>query len=41
MSREKAINFDINNSFKIVRENVDGMKKFGKVEKLVYLEKTL
>lgn len=40
-SRVGAIKADTNNGFVITKENIDGMKKFGKVEKLVYLEKTL
>ena len=36
-----AIKAEINNGFVIVKENIDGMKKFGEIEKLVYLEKTL
>ena len=39
MSRKAAIKADINNGFKVVKENIDGIKKFGEVEKLVYLEK--
>ena len=41
MSRKGAIKADINNGFKVVLENIEGMKKFGQVEKLVYLEKVL
>ena len=39
MSRKTAIKADINNGFKVVKENIDGVKKFGEIEKLVYLEK--
>lgn len=41
MSREKAIKADINNGFVVIKDNIDGIKKWGEVEKLVYLEKTL
>ena len=41
MTRKGAIKADINNGFVVIKENVEGMKKFGKVEKLVYLEKIL
>ena len=41
MSRKGAIKADTNNGFKIIKENIDGMKKFDEVEKLVYLEKEL
>ena len=41
MSRKGAIKADVNNGFVVVRDNIDGMKKFGEVEKLVYLEKIL
>lgn len=41
MSRKGAIKADINNGFKIVKENIDGSEKFGEVEKLVYLEREL
>lgn len=41
VSRKGAVKADLNNGFVVVKENIDGMKKFGKVEKLVYLEKTL
>ena len=41
MSRKGAIKADTNNGFKVIKENIDGMKKFGEVEKLVYLEKEL
>ncbi|MGN1200747.1 MAG: GNAT family N-acetyltransferase [Candidatus Caccovivens sp.] len=41
MSRKRAIKSDINNGFVVIKENIDGMKKFGEVEKLVYLEKYL
>ena len=41
MSRKGAIKADTNNGFKVVLENIEGMKKFGQVEKLVYLEKVL
>ena len=41
MSRKAAIKADANNGFKVIKENIDGMKKFGEVEKLVYLEKEL
>lgn len=41
MSRTGAIKADVNNGFVVIKENIDGMKKFGEVEKLVYLEKTL
>ena len=41
MSRKGAIKADINNGFKVVKENIDGIKKFGEIEKLVYLEKQL
>ena len=40
-SRKSAIKADINNGFVIKKENIDGMNKFGKSEKLVYLEKGL
>lgn len=40
-SRESAIKADLNNGFIIKKENIDGMSKFGKIEKLVYLEKEL
>ena len=40
-SRLSAIKSDINNGFVIKKENIDGLKKFGKIEKLTYLEKTL
>ena len=40
-SRKSAIKADINNGFVIKKENIDGMNKFGKSEKLVYLEKEL
>ncbi len=40
-SRKSAIKADINNGFVIKKENIDGMNKFGKIEKLVYLEKEL
>lgn len=40
-SRKSAIKADINNGFIIKKENIDGMSKFGKTEKLVYLEKEL
>ena len=40
-SRVGAIKADINNGFIIVKDDIDGMKKFGEVEKLTYLEKTL
>ena len=40
-SRQGAIKADTNNGFNIVKDNIDGMKKFGEVEKLVYLEKEL
>lgn len=39
MSRKSAIKADVNNGFKLVKENIDGMKKFGEIEKVVYLEK--
>lgn len=41
MSRKGAIKADINNGFVIIKENIDGMKKFGEVEKLVCLERIL
>ena len=41
MSRKGAIKADINNGFVVIRDNINGMKKFGEIEKLVYLEKTL
>lgn len=41
MTRKGAIKADINNGFVVIKENIEGMKKFGKVEKLVYLEKIL
>lgn len=41
MSRKGAIKSDLNNGFKIIKENIDGIKKFGEIEKLVYLEKKL
>ena len=41
MPRVGAIKADTNNGFVIVKENINGMKKLGEVEKLVYLEKTL
>lgn len=41
MSRVQAIKADINNGFVVVRQNIDGMKKFGEIEKLMYLEKSL
>ena len=41
MSRKAAIKADINNGFKIIREDIDGLRKFGEIEKLVYLEKTI
>lgn len=41
MSRRGAIKADINNGFVVIKENIDGMKKFGEIEKLIYLEKTL
>lgn len=41
MCRKAAIKADINNGFIIKKENLDGMKKFGESEKLVYLEKEL
>ena len=40
-SRKSAIKADINNGFVIKEENIDGMSKFGEIEKLVYLEKEL
>ena len=40
-SRKSAIKADINNGFVIKKENIDGMNKFGKSEKLVYLAKEL
>lgn len=40
-SRPSAIKADINNGFILIKDNIDGMKKFGIIEKLVYLEKTL
>ena len=40
-SRKSAIKADINNGFIIKKENIDGMSKFGKTEKLVYLENEL
>ena len=39
MSRRAAIKADLNNGFVVVKENIDGIKKFGEIEKLVYLEK--
>ena len=41
MSRKGAIKADMNNGFKVVKENIDGLKKFGEIEKLVYLEREL
>ena len=41
MSRKGAIKADTNNGFVVINENINGMKKFGEVEKLVYLEKEL
>lgn len=41
MSRVDAIKADINNGFKVVKEKIVGMKKFGKEELCVYLEKLL
>ncbi len=41
MCRKAAIKADINNGFVVKKENIEGMKKFGKSEKLVYLEKEL
>ena len=41
MSRLGAIKADLNNGFILVKENIDGMKKFGEIEKLAYLEKML
>lgn len=40
-SRKGAIKADINNGFIIVKQDIDGMKKFGEIEKLTYLEKIL
>ena len=40
-SRKSAIKADTNNGFVIKKQNIDGIKKFGKIEKLVYLEKFL
>ena len=40
-SRKSAINAYINNGFVVKGEDIDGMSKFGKIEKLVYLEKEL
>ena len=40
-SRVGAIKADINNGFVVSKENIDGIKKFGEIEKLTYLEKTL
>lgn len=40
-SRKGAIKADTNNGFKIIKEDIDGMRKFGEIEKLTYLEKTL
>ncbi len=41
MSRVGAIKADLNNGFVVVKENIDGIKKFGEIEKLVYLKKEL
>ena len=41
MSRKGAIKADMNNGFIVVKENIDGLKKFGEIEKLVYLEREL
>ncbi len=41
MQRKGAVKADLNNGFVVKKENIDGMKKFGEVEKLVYLEKEL
>lgn len=41
MCRKAAIKADINNGFIIKKENLDGMKKFGESENLLYLEKEL
>jgi hypothetical protein len=41
MSRKAAIKADINNGFVVIKEDIDGLEKFGEVEKLVYLEKKL
>lgn len=41
MSRTSAIKADMNNGFKKVKDNIDGMKKFGEIEKLILLEKNL
>ena len=41
MSRKSAIKADINNGFIITKDNIDGMKKFGKIEKLTFLERKL
>ena len=40
-SRKGAIKADINNGFVIVKQDIDGMKKFGDIEKLAYLERIL
>lgn len=41
-SRKSALKADLNNGFKIVKENYkDSLKKFDKFENLVYLEKIL
>ena len=40
-SRKSAIKADTNNGFVIKKQNIDGIKKFGKIEKLIYLEKFL
>ena len=40
-SRVGAIKADLNNGFVVKKDNIDGIKKFGVVEKLTYLEKTL
>lgn len=39
MSRKGAIKADLNNGFVIIKEKIDGIKKWGEIEKLVYLEK--
>ena len=41
MSRIGAVKADMNNGFKKVKDNIDGMKKFGEIEKLILLEKNL
>ncbi|MBQ3494048.1 MAG: GNAT family N-acetyltransferase [Clostridia bacterium] len=40
-TRKAAVKADLNNGFVVVKKDVDGIEKFGKIEKLVVLEKTL